>query len=61
VENDVGGLAANFNVDFMPAQNGLHDKAFAFVQSMVKKGKEALQLFLDIAKGTICAEEKAFI
>lgn len=61
VENDVGGLAANFNVDFMPAQNGLHDKAFAFVQKMVKKGKEALQLFLDIAKGTIRTEEKAFI
>ncbi|MBU2561804.1 MAG: hypothetical protein KKD17_05900 [Nanoarchaeota archaeon] len=49
VENDIGGLAANFNVDFMPAQNGLHDRAFAFVQGMVKRGKEALKVFWELS------------
>jgi|GEM_PF-1353619 len=53
VENDIGGLAANFNVNFMPAENGLHDRAFAFVQKEVKMGKEALRLFFELAKGVI--------
>ncbi|MBW2971528.1 hypothetical protein KY359_00700 [Candidatus Woesearchaeota archaeon] len=53
VENDIGGLAANFNVDFMPAENGLHDRAFAFVQSAVKKGKNAMQVFWEMGKGIL--------
>jgi hypothetical protein len=61
VENNIGNLAANFNPDFMPAANGLHDKAFAFVQRIVKKGKEALQVFLEIAKGMLHAEEKLLV
>jgi hypothetical protein len=56
VENNIGGLASNFNPDFMPAANGLHDKAFAFVQNIVRKGKEALRLFLELAKGDIRVE-----
>jgi hypothetical protein len=56
VDNDIGGLAANFNVDFMPAENGLHDKAFAFVQNTVKQGKEAMKVFWEVAKGVLkCA------
>jgi hypothetical protein len=61
VENDIGGLAANFNVDFMPAENGLHDKAFAFVQNIVKQGKKALKVFWELAKGITRFKEKAFI
>jgi len=61
IENDIGGLKANFNVDFMPAQNGLHDKAFAFVQNIVKKGMDSLRLFFDISQGTLSHQEKAFI
>ncbi|MBN1544325.1 hypothetical protein JW898_02580 [Candidatus Woesearchaeota archaeon] len=61
IKNDIGGLAANFNADFMPAANGLHDRAFAFVQSLVRKGKEALKVFWEIAKGAARFDEKAFI
>lgn len=51
LENDIGGLAGNFNIDFVPAENGLHDRAFAFVQSIVRKGKEALKVFWELSKG----------
>ncbi|MFH1064189.1 MAG: hypothetical protein V1729_03860 [Candidatus Woesearchaeota archaeon] len=51
VENDIGGLADSFNPDFTPAANGLHDKAFAFVQNTVRKGKGAIDVFLGLAKG----------
>ena len=53
VENDIGRLAANFNIDFMPAENGLHDKAFAFVQKVVGTGKEALKVFWELGKGIL--------
>ncbi len=58
VENDIGGLAENFDVGFEPAANGLHDKAFAFVQSMVKQGKEAMKLFWALGKGLIRCDDK---
>ncbi|MFC1741620.1 hypothetical protein ACFL3V_03740 [Nanoarchaeota archaeon] len=53
VENDIGGLADSFDVDFMPAANGLHDKAFAFVQDAVQKGKDSLRIFWEVAKGML--------
>ncbi len=53
VENDIGGLADSFDPDFTPAANGLHDRAFAFVQDTVRKGKEAINVFLDLAKGVL--------
>jgi hypothetical protein len=53
VENDIGKLGSSFNVDFMPAENGLHDKAFAFVQNVVKQGKEALKVFWELGKGIL--------
>lgn len=53
VQEDIGGLAKSFNIDFMPANNGVHDKAFAFVQELVKKGKDALKVFKDICRGDV--------
>jgi hypothetical protein len=53
MENDIGGLAGNFNTDFKPAANGLHDRAFAFVQDTVSKGKDALRTFWELAKGSL--------
>ena len=49
IENDIGCLARNFNVDFRPADNGIHDRAFNFVQDMITKGRLAMDLFWDIA------------
>lgn len=51
MENNIGNLANNFNVDFRPANNGIHDRAFNFVQKLVEKGKKALDLFWNISQG----------
>jgi hypothetical protein len=56
VEHDIGELAGNFNIDFVPAENGLHDRAFAFVQDVVKKGKESLKVFWELSKGILKAK-----
>jgi hypothetical protein len=61
VENNIAGLGANFNPDFVPANNGLHDRAFAFVQNTAKKGKEALKIFWELAKGMLRTNQKEFI
>jgi len=61
IKEDIGGLARNFNVDFVPAENGLHDKAFAFVQDVARKGKDALKVFRELSKGVLNVKEKAFI
>jgi hypothetical protein len=45
------GSGIKGNLDFEPARNGLHDIAFGFVDFMVKKGKRAMQLHDDLAKG----------
>ena len=41
----------NFNIDFQPANNGIHDKAFNAIQDLIKKGKQALDLFWQVAQG----------
>lgn len=53
IKEDIGGLAKNFNIDFVPAENGLHDRAFAFVQDVVRKGKDALGVFWELSKGVL--------
>lgn len=44
------GLSIRHDMDFQPARNGLHDIAFSFVDFMVKKGRNAMQLHDDLAK-----------
>lgn len=44
------GLSIKNDIDFQPARNGLHDIAFSFVDFMVKKGRNAMQLHDDLAK-----------
>ncbi|NQU78972.1 hypothetical protein HQ545_04350 [Candidatus Woesearchaeota archaeon] len=53
VDNDIGGMAHNFDTEFMPAENGLHDRAFAFVQDVVNKGKDSFKVFWELAKGVV--------
>jgi hypothetical protein len=53
IKNDIGCLGKSFNVDFRPANNGLHDKAFNFVQSLARRGKEAIDSFWSLARGAL--------
>ncbi len=47
------GLSIKDEIDFQPARNGLHDIAFAFVDFLVKKGRNAMQLHDDLARGYV--------
>lgn len=44
------GLNIKEDMDFQPARNGLHDVAFSFVDFMVKKGRNAMQLHDDLSR-----------
>lgn len=44
------GLSIKDDINFEPARNGLHDIAFSFVDLMVKKGRDTMQLHDDLAK-----------
>ncbi len=49
--NDVAGLSQSISqaaLEMKPAQNGLHDAAFAFVKSQTSSGKEPLELHSQI-------------
>jgi len=48
-KHNVAGIAHNINPN--PARNGLHDVAYDFVLELMDKGKQALQVFKDIANG----------
>jgi len=50
---DIGGLRMNINaaaLSMMPAQNGLHDLAFAFVKAAALSGKEPLELHSELSE-----------
>jgi hypothetical protein len=51
-ENNIANLSTAIRLD-EPARNGLHDVALDFVLRSIKKGSEAFDVFLDIAKGII--------
>jgi hypothetical protein len=50
-DNNIGGLFEAINP--MPANNGLHNKAFDFVVGLIRKGREAIDVYLDLIRGDI--------
>jgi hypothetical protein len=53
IDNNIANLQSSFNVDFTPAGNGIHDRAFNFVHKLIKQGKSAISVFRGFARGTI--------
>ncbi|MBI3033176.1 hypothetical protein HYY69_06890 [Candidatus Woesearchaeota archaeon] len=51
IKHNIANLKDNINLDFIPANNGLHDIAFGFVKKVINSGKQALELFKDLIKG----------
>ncbi len=51
-ENDIAGLGDAIVLE-NPSQNGLHDKACAFVAMMMHAGKDALKLYRELVNGWI--------
>ncbi len=50
VDNNIANLKENINLDFAPANNGLHNVAFNFVRKIVKQGKDALDVYRKIVE-----------
>jgi len=49
-ENDIAGLGDSF-VQERPAENGLHDVAFAFVEKTIRWGKSAWDVYQELISG----------
>ncbi len=49
MKHNIGNLKANFTLDLKPANNGLHDVASNFVKTVLKMGKEAIEVYGEIA------------
>jgi hypothetical protein len=49
--HNIAGIGANILPE--PAHNGLHDRAFAFVQNIMDAGTSAWNTFLQLANGTV--------
>lgn len=53
-EHDIAGLRMSINSGiFQPAQNGMHDIAFSFVQKLISSGRKSLEIYGLIAAGII--------
>lgn len=50
-ENNIGGLSTVINP--RPANNGLHNVAFDFVLKLLEKGRNALEVYLELIRGEI--------
>jgi len=50
-ENNIAGIGSHIMPN--PAENGLHDRAFAFVQWLIDRGTRAWEAFLQLARGEI--------
>lgn len=55
-KNNIAGIGSHILPE--PAQNGLHDRAFAFVQSVLDTGVSAWEAFLQLARGTLTIAEQ---
>jgi hypothetical protein len=54
-EQNIGGLADNLVIP-TPAKNGLHDKAWEFIQGLIKAGENPIALFYQLSSGYISAK-----
>lgn len=57
IDNNIAGLQSSFNLNPKPAKNGLHDLAFNFVLSEMKKGKSAFRVYEEIISNNIYLKE----
>lgn len=55
-KNNIAGIGKNILPE--PANNGLHDTAFAFVQALMKYGSSAWDAFKQIASGALTITEQ---
>lgn len=59
-EKNIAGIGSHIIIP-EPAENGLHDIAFAFVQRIIEQGTRAWDAFLQLARGTLTIREQPVI
>jgi hypothetical protein len=52
-DNDIGGLDESLRDSIQPAQNGLHDRALAYVKDKLQAGLAALSIFFQLSDNAI--------
>lgn len=60
VEENIANLADNINLNFEPANNGLHDVAWNFVRKAAKLGKTAMEIYTEIVTGLLEVEPSLY-
>ncbi|MBN2111651.1 hypothetical protein JW707_00990 [Candidatus Woesearchaeota archaeon] len=56
-ENNIGGLSESINP--APAKNGLHNVAFDFVLDLIRKGRQAIDVYLELIRGEVSISNQA--
>lgn len=59
VKNNILGLKNHINPQ--PAKNGLHNIAFEFVADLVEKGQKAIEIFQEVALGTLSVAKQEVV
>lgn len=57
MKHNIANLKENFTLDMQPAKNGLHDVAAGFVKNLLKKGKEAMDIYHLITRKILTISE----
>jgi hypothetical protein len=58
-EKDIAGLKEAIITE-RPAENGLHNVAFAFVERLMRRGKSAWEVYLDLIRKMVCLKGACF-
>lgn len=53
VENNIGNLKSSIDINPNPAKNGIHDKGFEIVSSMLKKNKTAIEVYEELISSSM--------
>ncbi len=54
---NIAGLSGSIVLDH-PADNGLHNVAFGFINDLIHRGREAFDVYLDLVRGALSLEQR---
>ena len=57
-KENIAGLSGAIVLDFVPADNGLHNVAFGFINDLIQRGREAFHIYSDLVRGALSLEQR---
>lgn len=57
-KKNIAGLSGSIVLDHRPADNGLHNVAFGFINDLIQRGREAFEVYLDLVRGAVSLEQR---